>query len=60
MNNNRITKYIHHSGIYLQLKSLSLNFNNVPSIEELMELTKLPQLNKIEVCNNPFTLEGIN
>lgn len=58
MNNNKITKYIHHSGIYLHLEKLYLNSNYVSSLQELMDLTKLSDIRKVEIQNNPFILEG--
>lgn len=60
MNNNKITKYIHHSGIFTHLETLLLNCNFIPSLQELMDLTKLSKLKLVEVKNNPFALDGID
>jgi hypothetical protein len=57
-NNNKITKYLHHSGIFSCLLSLHLNQNYITTIQDLLDLARLPILNLVEIQDNPLQLEG--
>eukprot|EP00026_Physarum_polycephalum_P005512 Phypoly_transcript_05547.p1 GENE.Phypoly_transcript_05547~~Phypoly_transcript_05547.p1 ORF type:complete len:376 (+),score=46.35 Phypoly_transcript_05547:72-1199(+) len=56
-NNNKISKYLHHSGIFSSLLELYLNQNRITTLQDLVDVTKLPAMKTIYVRDNPLKSE---